>query len=209
MGGRGQHVVQRRQPLCHKEGDLLEGLALDDQLQVVAAAHQQHALHLVEGGDGSGNFVKAAALLGADVQLDDGFHPVHAGLLPVHEGLVALDDPLRPGQVYHSRHLGGGFIQHGRDVLHRHPGIVFKDLQKLFHRCLSFVQPVAIFIDKYSTLPGSLHLVFASSAGDRHSFSLFPCSFFQKECSFFVKSAILEVSKPLPRGEPFVLSTFI
>ena len=34
MGGRGQHIVQRRQPLCHKEGDLLEGLALDDQLQV-------------------------------------------------------------------------------------------------------------------------------------------------------------------------------
>ena len=67
MGGRGQHVVQRRQPLCHKKSDLLEGLALDDQLQVVAAAHQQHALHLVEGGDGGGNFVKAAALLGADV----------------------------------------------------------------------------------------------------------------------------------------------
>ena len=83
------------------------------------------------------------------------------------------------------------------DVLHRHPGIVFKDLQKLFHRCLSFVQPVAIFIDKYSTLPGGLHLVFASSAGDRHSFARFPCSFFQKECSFFVKSAILGVIKAL------------
>ena len=35
------------------------------------------------------------------------------------------------------------------------------------------------------------HLVFASSAGDRHSFARFPCSFFPKECSFFVTSAIL------------------
>ena len=87
MGGRGQHIVQRRQPLCHKEGDLLEGLALDDQLQVVAAAHQQHALHFVEGGDGSGNFVKATALLGADVQLDDGFHPVRPINVPLYQNI--------------------------------------------------------------------------------------------------------------------------
>jgi hypothetical protein len=65
---------------------------------------------------------------------------------------------------------------------------------------------VAIFIDKYSTLPGSLHLVFASSAGDRHSFARFPCSFFQKECSFFVKSAILEAELSAERpGLPVVL----
>ena len=35
MGGRGQHIVQRAQPLCHKQGDLLERLALDDQLCII------------------------------------------------------------------------------------------------------------------------------------------------------------------------------
>ena len=141
MGGGGQHIVQRRKALCHEQGDLLEGLALDHQLQVVAAAHQQHALHLVKGGNGGCDLVKAAALLGADVQLDDGLHTVDPGLFPVHKGLIALDDALRPGQIDHGRHLGGGFIQHRGDILNGQPRVVFQDLQKLFHSILLLLSP--------------------------------------------------------------------
>ena len=164
MSGGGQHIVQRRKPLCHKQGDLLEGLSLDHQLQVVPAAHQQHALHLVKGGDGGGDLVKAAALFGADVQLDDRLHAVHLGLFPVHKGLIALDDALRPGKIHHRSHLGGGFVQHGGNVLHGQPGVVFQNLQKLFHCHILLINPLhgnpQEIMYKYSTSPGRLHLIF-------------------------------------------------
>src|SRR5699024_11941767 len=101
--------------------------------QVVAAAHQQHAFHVVEGGDGGGDLVKAAALLGGDMQLDDGLDPVGAHLLPVHQGLVTFDVALGGGLVHQGGHFLHRLVQHGGDVLQRQAGVVFQQFQKLFH----------------------------------------------------------------------------
>ena len=87
MGGGGKHRVQRGKALGYKHSQLLEGLAVNRDRQVVAAAHQIDALHFVERQNGAGDLVKPQIPLGSDFQLNQGGDAFPARLLPVDDGL--------------------------------------------------------------------------------------------------------------------------
>ena len=135
MRGRAQHVVQRAQPLCHEQCNVLKALAAHHQRKVVPSAHQHHAVHLVKAGDVGRNLVKAAVPLGRNAQLDDGLHPVGSGLVPVDQRLIAVDDVGLLVRVDLLRHFLGRALHHRGDILKADTGVFLQDLEYLFHGC--------------------------------------------------------------------------
>lgn len=73
----------------HKRGDLEEILGLDDDGEVVAAAHEKAVADLVEARDAAGHAIEATAGFGGDSDFDEGADATLTGLLAVDDGLVA------------------------------------------------------------------------------------------------------------------------
>ena len=93
MGGGGQHPLQRREALGDEKGDVFKGLALHLHQEVIPPTHQVDRAHLIEVGDGMGDFLKAVVQFGADPDFDKGFDPLGFGqFIVIDEGFVSADD---------------------------------------------------------------------------------------------------------------------
>ena len=112
-GGDGAKVEHAQVGLC---GPVLT--------QVIAAAHQHNAVHLGEERDGGGDLVKAVVLFGAHLELDQRPHPDRIRLVPVHQGLIALDDAGLCIFIDRRRDLLRGLVHHRRDILQRETRVV-------------------------------------------------------------------------------------
>ena len=71
--------------------------------------------------------------MGGHAQLNDSLDEVDTGLFPVHERLIAADIALCGGLIHHGGDFFRRFIQHRRDVLNRHTGVLFQNAKQFFH----------------------------------------------------------------------------
>ncbi len=70
----------------------MQGLAFDNDLQVVAAGDQVAGFHLGKAVDAFGYFVESAAALGCKFDFDNAGDGFFLGFLGVEDGFVAEDD---------------------------------------------------------------------------------------------------------------------
>ena len=108
-------------------------MPFDDDLQIIAAAHQLDAVNLVKARNDRGNLIKPAALARRYMQFDNGLHQIDAGLFPVDQRLKAMDIPLFQRLVQHGGDFGRGLIQHSRNILNRKAAVFFQNTQQFFH----------------------------------------------------------------------------
>ena len=94
MGRGGEHAGEGGELLRDEAGHVLQRLALHEDEQVEAAAHEEAGAHLRVLRDAVGQPVEAALALGRHAHLDDRLHAGALGPLVIDDGLVGEDDPV-------------------------------------------------------------------------------------------------------------------
>ena len=134
MAAGGSDALDGGQAGGHEVGYVLQGLALDDDQQVEAAAHEVHGAHLVEAVDALGDGIKAHFPLGGQVDLDDGGHRVVPELLPVDEGIIGKDDLVLFQVLDVLLHFVFAALEHGSQLADGAAGIMFQEFQQFSHK---------------------------------------------------------------------------
>ena len=132
-GRGGEHVVQRRKALGHEDGDFLEAAALDDDLQIINCRSSAARCRPHQTEQSSCRCRQSRGPMGGHAQLNDSLNEVDTGLFPVHERLIAADIAFAAASSIMAAISSGVFIQHRRDVLNRHTGVLFQNAKQFFH----------------------------------------------------------------------------
>ena len=123
MGGSGKHSFEGREPLAHERRHFAQRPPLDEQQQIVRAAHQVSRAHLGKAPDTLRDGVKAPLALWGHLHLDDRGDLLQVELVLIEDGLVAADDPAL-------FILGNPLADFGRRDA-QHAGDVFTRLQRV------------------------------------------------------------------------------
>jgi hypothetical protein len=103
VGGGGEHAAEGAELFSDEVGDIEEVFALDEDGEVVTAAHQEALAHLVKLGDAACETVKATFALGGDAHFDERGDAFLACFLTVDDGIVTQDRAVGLG----ARRCGG------------------------------------------------------------------------------------------------------